>query len=190
MNNTFIIKTLSLISFLMLLCGMNASAQETGQDFQYVYINGLRYTGFYTAEEIEAALGKPDAVEDYGYMTYCYRMTVTEATHAAVKANIIGEARQLEDCFSYVEVNEGKKQSIVAYVIVTDRFALNGHVRVGDPVSKVREMGGDFQDYKRDEGGGRLVWRPYAFGNIPWNECPKFYYDSKGIITGMSCYYD
>ena len=64
---------------------------------------------------------------------------------------------------------------------------------MGDPVSKVYNMGGSVRDIKNTDGGGNLYWTPFVTDYIEDEDLmynPAFWYDKNGIITKIELYYD
>ena len=79
------------------------------------------------------------------------------------------------------------------FFITSDRFAVNDYIRVGDPVSKVYDMGGSVRDIKNNDGGGKLYWASYVTDYIEDEDLmynPAFWYDKNGKIIKIELYYD
>ena len=144
----------------------STTAQE--HDFSSVSINGLDTYKIYTREQITDALGEPDE----------------EDTLSDAKA-----VRNVVDELGYSDVGKDSIK-ICVFTLYSDRFAVNDYVRVGDPVSKVYDMGGKTLE---EEDRSRIYWAPEGSPDEPWIEwdCyPAFYYDENGIITEIELYYD
>lgn len=167
-----------------------AAAQETQQyDFSTIRINGLEVDKAYTRKQIIDALGEPSIEDEHGYYYFTYISTLVMAP--AVDTSItFRAAKEVADGFGYIRKNGDTLRFQVFFT--SDRFAVNDYIRVGDPVTKVYDMGG--QTMEGDEKWGRrLYWAPEGSPEEPWIEwnCyPAFYYDDNGIITDIELYYD
>ena len=98
-------------------------------------------------------------------------------------------AKNVVDDFGYSDVGKDSIK-ICVFTLNSDRFAVNGYIRVGDPVTKVYDMGGKTLE---DNDRHRIYWAPEGRPDEPWIEwdCyPAFYYDDNGIITKIALYYD
>ena len=151
-------------------------------DFSTFTINGLVIGGpeEYTEQDIIDAFGQPDSVYfDYGVgYVYLYGMKVSSAKKDYVP---VGEYS--------ISLSMLNKTDIISSIAVFDESSLvNGYIRVGDPISKVYDMGGRF--HKADYGGGKgaVYWCPSGWGNADWIVCPEFNYNANGIITYISCW--
>ena len=66
---------------------------------------------------------------------------------------------------------------------------VNGFIRVGDNVDKIKQMGGRCIEYDYGDSSrfaGELIWCPSGWGNADWIVCPKFYFDSNRKIVLIS----
>ena len=81
-----------------------------------------------------------------------------------------------------------KEDVILSAYIYDETSIVNGYVRVGDPISKVYDMGGKFHNTDYGGGKGAVYWCPSGWGNADWIVCPEFTYDSNGIITSIGCW--
>ena len=98
-------------------------------------------------------------------------------------------AKEVADGFGYIRKN-GDTLRFQVFFITSDRFAVNDYIRVGDPVTKVYDMGGQTME---EEDRSRIFWAPEGSPDEPWIEwdCyPAFYYDNNGIFTKIELYYD
>ena len=168
-----------------------AAAQDTLQyDFSSVSINGLEVNKAYTREQIIDALGEPSIEDEHGYYYFTYISTLVMAP-AVDTTRTFRAAKEVADGFGYIRKN-GDTLRFQVFFITSDRFAVNDYIRVGDPVTKVYDMGG--QTMEGDEKWGRrLYWAPEGSPEEPWIEwgCyPRFYYDDNGIITDIELYHD
>ena len=170
-----------------------AAAQNTQQyDFSSVSINGLDTYKIYTREQITDALGEPDEEDNVIYKYFVYHTTMVMAPPSGDYSLSDAKAvRNVVDELGYSDVGKDSIK-ICVFTLNSDRFAVNDYVRVGDPVTKVYDMGG--QTMEGDEKWGRrLYWAPEGSPEEPWIEwgCyPRFYYDDNGIITDIELYYD
>ena len=184
MKNTIIKSFLTLLS--VLLCNTAILAQVTvindneppqfeALDFSTFTINGLEMAGpEYTEQDIIKAFGQPDTVEfdEFGYTyTYFFESDISAYKYAA-------------DITLY---SKPKGPIMTAYVY-DRKYIVNGFIRVGDPISKVYEMDGDFSNtqYHRNRAGA-IFWRPTGAGweNVEFFNCPKFAYNEDGVITSI-----
>ena len=168
-----------------------AAAQNTQQyDFSSVSINGLEVDKAYTREQIIDALGEPSIEDEHGYYYFTYISTLVMAP-VVDTTRTFRAAKEVADGFGYIRKN-GDTLRFQVFFITSDRFAVNDYIRVGDPVTKVYDMGG--QTMEGDEKWGRrLYWAPEGSPEEPWIEwgCyPRFYYDDNGIITDIELYHD
>ena len=151
-------------------------------DFSTFTINGLVIGGpdRYTEQDIIDAFGQPDSVYydmAVGFV-YSYNMKVSSSKKNYVP---IGS--------NSIELSMINKNGIISSAYVYDETSLvNGYIRVGDPISKVYDMGGRF--HKADYGGGEgaVYWCPSGWGDADWIGCPEFTYDANGIITSIGCW--
>lgn len=187
MKNTIIKSFLTLLP--VLLCNTAILAQVTvikdqrindyeppqfeALDFSTFTINGLEMAGpEYTEQDIIRAFGQPDTVEfdEFGY-TF-----------------LIG--RDLENCRYAAEItlySKPKGPIMTAYVF-DGKYNVNGFIRVGDHISKVYEMDGDFSNTQYHKNcAGAIFWRPTGTGweNVEFFNCPEFTYDEDGVITSI-----
>ena len=185
-----ILKLLSAAAAAMTAAGiLTAAAQDTLQyDFSSVSINGLEVNKAYTREQIIDALGEPSIEDEHGYYYFTYISTLVMAP-AVDTTRTFRAAKEVADGFGYIRKN-GDTLRFQVFFITSDRFAVNDYVRVGDPVSKVYDMGGKTLE---EEDRSRIYWAPEGSPDEPWIEwdCyPAFYYDDNGIITEIELYYD
>ena len=166
-----------------------AAAQETQQyDFSTIRINGLEVDKAYTREQIIDALGEPSIEDEHGYYYFTYISTLVMAP-AVDTTRTFRAAKEVADGFGYIRKN-GDTLRFQVFFITSDRFAVNDYIRVGDPVTKVYDMGGQTME---EEDRSRIYWAPEGSPEEPWIEwnCyPAFYYDDNGIITDIELYYD
>ena len=185
-----ILKLLSAAAAAMTAAGIpTAAAQNTQQyDFSSVSINGLEVDKAYTREQIIDALGEPSIEDEHGYYYFTYISTLVMAP-VVDTTRTFRAAKEVADGFGYIRKN-GDTLRFQVFFITSDRFAVNDYVRVGDPVSKVYDMGGKTLE---EEDRSRIYWAPEGSPDEPWIEwdCyPAFYYDDNGIITDIELYYD
>ena len=153
--------------------GFDSAGQFEGCDFSTFTINGLEMAGSeYTEQDIIRAFGQPDTVmfDEFGYIF------------------LIG--RDLENCRYAAEItlyNKPKGPIMTAYVF-DGKYIVNGFIHVGDPISKVYEMDGDFSStqYHKNRSGA-IFWRPTGtrWENVEFFNCPEFTYDEDGVITSI-----
>ena len=185
-----ILKLLSAAAAAMTAAGiLTAAAQDTLQyDFSSVSINGLDTYKIYTREQIIDALGEPSIEDEHGYYYFTYISTLVMAP-AVDTTRTFRAAKEVADGFGYIRKN-GDTLRFQVFFITSDRFAVNDYIRVGDPVTKVYDMGGQTLE---EEDRSRIYWAPEGSPDEPWIEwdCyPAFYYDENGIITEIELYYD
>ena len=187
-----ILKLLSAAAAAMTAAGiLTAAAQDTLQyDFSSVSINGLDTYKIYTREQIIDALGEPDEEDNVVYKYLVYHTTMVMAPASGdFSLSDVRAAKNVVDDFGYSDVGNDSIK-ICVFTLYSDRFAVNDYVRVGDPVSKVYDMGGKTLE---EEDRSRIYWAPEGSPDEPWIEwdCyPAFYYDNNGIITKIELYYD
>ena len=168
-----------------------AAAQNTQQyDFSAVRINGLVLDRYYTTEQIIDALGEPDKEDNvvYSYFVYYTTMIMTPASNPIESDFRV--ARKVSDGIGFGGIHGRDSIRFCVFTLNSDRFAVNDYIRVGDPVTKVYDMGGQTME---EEDRSRIYWAPEGSPDEPWIEwdCyPAFYYDENGIITDIELYYD
>ena len=178
-----VIFTLSMLS--SILCsislfaqtGFDSAGQFDGYDFSTFTINGLEMAGQeYTEQDIIRAFGQPDTVEfdEFGY-TYTYFF------ESDVSASAYKYAADITLLYK-------PKGPIMTAYVYDRKYIVNGFIRVGDPISKVYEMDGDFSNthYNKNRAGA-IFWRPTGTGweNVEFFNCPKFAYNEDGVITSI-----
>ena len=186
MKNTIIKSFLTLLS--VLLCNTAILAQVTlindneppqfeALDFSTFTINGLEMAGpEYTEQDIIRAFGQPDTVEfdEFGYTyTYFFESDISSVQY--------GNAAE-------ITLYSKPKGPIMTAYVFDDKYNVNGFIRVGDHISKVYEMDGDFSNtqYHKNRAGA-IFWRPTGTGweNVEFFNCPKFAYNEDGVITSI-----
>ena len=86
----------------------------------------------------------------------------------------------------YIQITlSGNPGSIICAFFADTSSVMNGYIRVGDPVSKVYDMGGDFFKSEWGDKEGSIYWRPSGCGNADWIVCPEITYDKDGKITSF-----
>ena len=191
-----ILKLLSAAAAAMTAAGiLTAAAQDSQQyDFSTVSINGLELDRYYTREQLIDALGVPDEEDDVVYSYFVYNSTMVMAPPSGDYSLSDAKAvRNVVDEFGIGSIYGQDSIKFCVFTLTSDKFAVNDYVRVGDHVSKVRDMGGTVKDTKNADGSRTLYWTPavLAFiedGNLAY--CPAFYYNKNGIITMIEVYYD
>ena len=102
-------------------------------------------------------------------------------------------AMKVTDDFGYDDIGNNSIK-ICVFTLNSDRFTVNDYIRVGDPVSKVYDMGGSVRDIKNTDGGGKLYWwASYVTDYIEDEDLmynPAFWYDKNGKIIKIELYYD
>ena len=178
---------------LLTACCLSMSAQE--YDFSRITVNGLELDKYYSRSQIIQALGEPDNEDNVIYHYFCYSSEVLSHEEPSDDSSLgRGEKRTriLEDEFGLSDLSPSSDWKFSVFMLESDRFAVNGYVRVGDHVSKVRDMGGAVRNFSDEDGGGRLYWYPVietlSDGSL-WH-CPAFHYDKDGTITYIELYYD
>ena len=191
MKNTIIKSFLTLLS--VLLCNTVILAQVTAikdqrindyeppqfeaLDFSTFTINGLEMAGpEYTEQDIIRAFGQPDTVmfDEFGYTyTYFFESDISSVQY--------GNAAE-------ITLYSKPKGPIMTAYVFDGKYNVNGFIRVGDPISKVYEMDGDFSNtqYHKNRAGA-IFWRPTGTGweNVEFFNCPEFTYDEDGVITSI-----
>lgn len=157
--------------------GSGSVGQLEGYDFSTFTINGLEVGGpEYTEQDIIRAFGQPDTVEfdEFGY-TYTYFF------ESDVSASAYKYAADITLLYK-------PKGPIMTAYVYDRKYIVNGFIRVGDPISKVYEMDGDFSNthYNKNRAGA-IFWRPTGTGweNVEFFNCPEFTYDEDGVITSI-----
>ena len=186
MKNTIIKSFLTLLS--VLLCNTAILAQVTvindneppqfeALDFSTFTINGLEIGGpEYTEQDIIRAFGQPDTVmfDEFGY-TYTYFF------ESDISASAYKYAADITLLYK-------PKGPIMTAYVYDRKYIVNGFIRVGEPISKVYEMDGDFSNtqYHKNRAGA-IFWRPTGTGweNVEFFNCPKFAYNEDGVITSI-----
>ena len=191
MKNTIIKSFLTLLS--ILLCNTVILAQVTvikdqrindyeppqfeALDFSTFTINGLEMAGpEYTEQDIIRAFGQPDTVmfDEFGYTyTYFFESDISSVQY--------GNAAE-------ITLYSKPKGPIMTAYVFDGKYIVNGFIRVGDHISKVYEMDGDFSNtqYHKNRAGA-IFWRPTGTGweNVEFFNCPEFTYDEDGVITSI-----
>ena len=190
-----ILKLLSAAAAAMTAAGiLTAAAQDTLQhDFSTIRINGLEIGKFYTREQyLEALGGQPYSEGDEAYHYLTYKTAMALAPTAGLELIDIKKTETKYDLFGYSAWQGYEGFYFASFFIHSDKYAINDYVRVGDPVSKVRDMGGTVMDVNYD-GYKYLYWAPEGSPDDPqieWGCYPRFGYDDNGIITEIELYHD
>ena len=155
----------------------NEPPQFEALDFSTFTINGLEMAGpEYTEQDIIRAFGQPDTVEfdEFGY-TYTYFF------ENDISASAYKYAADITLLYK-------PKGPIMTAYVYDRKYIVNGFIRVGDPISKVYEMDGDFSNtqYHKNRAGA-IFWRPTGTGweNVEFFNCPEFTYNEDGVITSI-----
>lgn len=165
-----------------------ASLHSQDRDFSGIRLNGLDIYGQYTESEMIAAFGEPDDTGNavYGYFVYEHVSNVESVRGS-------GEVKTVRDEIGYDRDADTGKYRIAVFFINSDRIELNGYIRVGDPVSKVSDMGGKTKEVTERSGERRLYWVPEGGPEEPyieWDCYPYFLYGEDGTIKSINLYYD
>ena len=189
MKNTIIKSFLTLLS--VLLCNTAILAQVTvindneppqfeALDFSTFTINGLEMAGpEYTEQDIIRAFGQPDSVE-LGEFGYTYIM-LKEAPSIPKNYIPTGGIYAAE-----IILHTKPKGAIYVVGIFDEKYTVNNFINVGDSMSKIYEMDGDFKEVHYKEGDSSIYWRPTEWENIEFFNCPQFMIDKNGTIIGIS----
>ena len=175
---------------------LTANGQDSQQyDFSTIRINGLELDRYYTREQIINALGKPDEEDDVVYSYFVYNSTIVMAPASGdFSLSDARAAMKVTDEFGFGGIYGRDSVRFCVFTLNSDRFAVNDYIRVGDPVTKVYDMGGSVRDIKNTDGGGKLYWwASYVTDYIEDEDLmynPAFWYDKNGIITKIELYYD
>ena len=97
----------------------------------------------YSKEQIIQALGEPDNEDNVIYHYFSYYSEVLSHEEPSDDSSLgRGEKRTriLEDEFGLSDLSPSSDWKFSVFMLESDRFAVNGYVRVGDHVSKVRDM--------------------------------------------------
>lgn len=189
-----IICYLSILTIFQTTNTLIASGQDsTTYNFSTVRINGLVLDKYYTIEQIIEALGEPDKEDNvvYSYLVYYTTKIMTPASNRIESDFNI--AKRISDGIGFGGIHGRDSVRFCVFTLNSDRFAVNDYIRVGDPVSKVYDMGGSVRDIKNTDGGGNLYWTPFVTDYIEDEDLmynPAFWYDKNGIITKIELYYD
>lgn len=172
-----------------------AAAQDSKQyDFSQISVNGIHLHKYYTKEQLIDALGVPDEEDDVVYSYFVYNSTMVMAPPSGDYSLSDAKAvRNVVDEFGFGSIYGQDSIKFCVFTLTSDKFAVNDYVRVGDHVSKVRDMGGTVKDTKNADGSGTLYWTPAVLAFIEDGDlayCPAFYYNKNGIITMIEVYYD
>ena len=155
-----IICYLSILTIFQTTNTLIASGQDsTTYNFSTVRINGLVLDKYYTIEQIIEALGEPDKEDNvvYSYFVYYTTKIMTPASNRIESDFNI--ARRISDGIGFGGIHGRDSVRFCVFTLNSDRFAVNDYIRVGDPVSKVYNMGGSVRDIKNTDGGGRILVR-------------------------------
>ena len=123
-------------------------------DFSTFTINGLEMAGpEYTEQDIIRVFGQPDTVmfDEFGYTyTYFFESDISSVQY--------GNAAE-------ITLYSKPKGPIMTAYVFDGKYNVNGFIRVGDPISKVYEMDGDFSNtqYHKNRAGA-IFWRPTGTG--------------------------
>ena len=174
--NVFILTTVLFIT------GTTSFAQEPdGQadavqyDFSTFTINGFEVAGpEYTEQDIIRVFGQPDSVGYEFGKSYLYER----------KTKILNREVGTGDYYIQITLS-GNPGSIICAFFADTSSVMNGYIRMGDPVSKVYDMGGDFFKSEWGDKEGSIYWRPSGWGNADWIVCPEITYDKDGKITSF-----
>lgn len=152
-----------LLSIFAIFSLMSACAQPPKYDA--ITINNLKVGECYTQEDILQAFGQPTAIKE------------PTPSDAAEEYYIFyfGKDR--------LEFIEGE---FYGFRLTTPSFAVNGLIRVGDPISNIDHLEG-IKQYEKTELVQLVNWRPKEGGLYDWLSV-DFYYDERGIITSISAF--
>lgn len=182
--------SLTLLTLLQAFNILTANGQDSQQyDFSAVRINGLDIDKIHTREQIIDALGEPDEEDNVIYKYFVYHTTMVMAPASEPIENGFRAAENVTDDFGYYD-DGNDSIKICVFTLNSDRFAINDYIRVGDPVTKVYDMGGKTLE---EEDRNRIYWAPEGSPDDPqieWDCYPAFWYDKNGIITKIELYYD
>ena len=149
--------------------GSGSVGQLEGYDFSTFTINGLEVGGpEYTEQDIIRVFGQPDS--------YLYER----------KTKILNREVGTGDYYIQITLS-GNPGSIISAFVADTSSVMNGYIRIGDPISKVYDLGGRFKDNKSmfNDGSGYIWWCPSGWGNADWIVCPEITYDKDGKITSF-----
>ena len=173
--NVFVLTTVLFIT------GTTSFAQEPDRqadtvqyDFSTFTINELEVGGpEYTEQDIIRAFGQPDSV--------WYEFEGAEKTYMYErKIKVLNKEVGTGDYYTQITLMSNPGSIICAFVADTSSV-MNSYIRVGDPASKVYDMGGRV----KDDGSGHIRWCPSGLGNADWIVCPEITYDKDGKITSF-----
>lgn len=130
-----------------------------------VSINGLQVGNTYPQADILLSLGQSTAIKEptpsdavENYYIYYYG----------------------KDRFEFID------GEFYGFTLTTPSFAVNGLIRVGDPISDIDHLEG-IKQYEKTERVQLVNWRPQEGGLYDWLSV-DFYYDDRGIITSISAF--
>ena len=137
---------------------LTAAAQNTQQyDFSAVRINGLDIDKIHTREQIIDALGEPDEEDNVVYKYLVYHTTMVMAPASGdFSLSDVKAAKKVSDGIGYSDVGKDSIK-ICVFTLCSDRFAVNDYIRVGNPVTKVYDMGGKTLE---EDDRRRIYWAP------------------------------
>ena len=141
-------------------------------DFSTFTINGLEIGGPEYTEQ-------PDSVE-LGEFGYTYIM-LKEASSIPKNYIPTGGIYAAE-----IILHTKPKGAIYVVGIFDEKYTVNNFINVGDSMSKIYEMDGDFKEVHYKEGDSSIYWRPTGWENIEFFNCPQFMIDKNGTIIGIS----
>ena len=157
--------------------GSGSAGQLDGYDFSSFTITGLEMAGpEYTEQDIIRVFGQPDSVLYEFGRTYMYER----------KIKVLNKEVGTGDYYIQITL-PGNSGPIIGAFVADTSSVMNGYIRIGDPISKVYDMGGRFKDNKSmfNDGSGYIWWCPSGWGNADWIVCPEITYDKDGKITSF-----
>ena len=164
-------------------------------DFSGFNVNGLEigdYNKLYSEQDIIVAFGQPYSISFDPGLGYLYDFGEDISEDKTDTQGILKNGRIHTVGLSFLcgYFNDDSCGPIPA-IDIWDRNSciVNGFIRVGDNVDKVKQMGGRCIEYDYGDSSrfaGELIWCPSGWGNADWIVCPKFYFDSNRKIVLIS----
>lgn len=164
-------------------------------DFSGFNVNGLEigdYNKLYSEQDIIDAFGQPYSISFDPGLGYLYDFGEDISEDKTDTQGILKNGRIHTVGLSFLRgyFNDDSCGPIPA-IDIWDRNSciVNGFIRVGDNVDKIKQMGGRCIEYDYGDSSrfaGELIWCPSGWGNADWIVCPKFYFDSNRKIVLIS----
>ncbi len=143
-------------------------------------VNGLTRNRDYSKTEIIKALGEPASIErseDDGLIYFKYSHNESQSASGSE----ISVLKIKKDYFGFTLLSNGRYR-FEEFTIESSNCIINNKIKIGDHISKIRQLGGSFQDIKDSDGSGRILWCGLPTFELGDESYPRFTYDTQGII--------